>query len=464
MKKLLLLLLGITFLLRIEASTVPMDSLSDKQLLNAAKKYQHGIMCDPNPQKAAQIYRELSQKGNIKAMHRLGKMYLSGDGVKQDYQKAFRLINKAAKQGDASARCDLALMYQRGLGVRMNLRAAYTLYKMAADSGSAQGYYGAGYLLYKGHGVKQNYKKAVEYLEKSERLKHPGASFLLASYYANGYDGEPDFDKAREKYNRASRNGNSWTVDVTKHSLLDSIKKRQSRKGKWKHVREKVINEGGMRKVVNNLAPETLQGTLAGTVYTYDWSKKTIVDEEEVRLEIENYGDSIAMKYYTGDSLVTEYSPEYDGKRYFSKKDKTYQMEFPWVMTSSKFEKEKDVIFAEIRSYSRKTRSFRKPMLAVLHNIGTGNNIFDNSTFNIETANYRRGGLNIELRATGEQDLRVSVSSVSGLITKDLGIHHVLNGNTTIAVPATLGKGVYVVSVSNRSERHSKVITVRGHE
>lgn len=94
MKKLLLLLLGITFLLRIEASTVPMDSLSDKQLLNAAKKYQHGIMCDPNPQKAAQIYRELSQKGNIKAMHRLGKMYLSGDGVKQDYQRLSVLLTR----------------------------------------------------------------------------------------------------------------------------------------------------------------------------------------------------------------------------------------------------------------------------------------------------------------------------------------------------------------------------------
>ena len=102
-----------------------------------------------------------------------------------------------------------------------------------------------------------------------------------------------------------------------------------------------------MRQVVNNLNPEELQGEYIGTVYTYDWSKKVIVDEEDIRLEVENYGDSIAVKYYMGDSLVTEYSPEYDGKNYFSKKDKPYQKYFPWLLTSTKFEKVNNAIFAE---------------------------------------------------------------------------------------------------------------------
>jgi len=465
MKKLLLLIIGCTFALRVCAVTTPLDSLSDRQLLSTAKKYQHGIMCEPNPKKAARIYSVLAQRGNIKAMHRLGKMYLNGDGVQQDYKKAFRLINRAAKQGDVNARCDLALMYQRGLGVKMNLRAAYTLYKMAADSGSAQGCYGVGYLLYKGHGVKQDYKKAIEYLEKSEKKKHPGASFLLASYYANGYDGNPDFDKAEEEYSRASKNGNSWTVDVTKHNLLGKIKNRHSRKGMWKHVKEKKINEYGMRQVVNNLNPEELQGEYIGTVYTYDWSKKVIVDEEDIRLEVENYGDSIAMKYYIGDSLVTEYSPEFDGKRYFTKKDKAYQKHFSWLLTSTKFEKVNNAIFAEIRSYSRKTRSFRKPMLAVLNKTKSPEgNITNNSTFILETANYRSGDIHIGLCTTEDLNLKITVSSVSGQVTKDLGVHHAQEGKATLTVPAVLNKGIYVVSVSNRNERHSKVITVRGHE
>ena len=465
MKKLLLLILGCTFALRVCAVTTPLDSLSDRQLLSTAKKYQHGIMCEPNPKKAARIYSVLAQRGNIKAMHRLGKMYLNGDGVQQDYKKAFRLINRAAKQGDVNARCDLALMYQRGLGVKMNLRAAYTLYKMAADSGSAQGYYGVGYMLYKGYGVKQDYKKAIEYLKKSEKKNHPGASFLLASYYANGYDGNPDFEMAEEEYNRASRNGNSWTVDVTKHNLLGKIKNRQNRKGKWKHVKNKVINEDGMRQVVNNLNPEELQGEYIGTVYTYDWSKRIIEDEENIRLEVESFGDSIAMKYYIGDSLVTEYSPEFDGKRYFTKKDKAYQKHFSWLLTSTKFEKANNAIFAEIRSYSRKTRSFRKPMLAVLSKTKSseGNNI-NNSTFTLKTANYRSGDIHIGLCTSGDLDLKITVSSVSGQVTKDLGVHHAQQGKVTLTVPAVLNKGIYVVSVSNRNERHSKVITVRGHE
>ena len=465
MKRILLFILIGTFVLKICARTAPLDSLSDRQLLGAAKKYLYGIMCAPNPQKAARIYRVLAQRGNIKAMHRLGKMYLNGDGVQQDYKKAFHLINRAAKQGDTNARCELALMYQRGLGVKMNLRAAYTLYKMAADSGSAQGCYGVGYLLYKGHGVKQDYKKAIEYLKKSEKKRHPGASFLLASYYANGYDGNPDFDMAEEEYNRASRNGNSWTVDVTKHNLLGKIKNRHNRRGKWKHVKDKVINEDGMRRVVNNLNSEELKGEYCGTVYIYDWSKKTIVDEENIRMEVENYGDSIAMKYYIGDSLVTEYSPKFDGKRYFSKKDKAYQKGFSWLMTSTKFERVNDVYFAEINSYSRKTRSFRKPMLAVLSKIkdSEGNNII-NSTFRIETANYRNGNIHIGLDTTGNLDLKIAISSVSGQVAKDLGVYHAQEGKITLTVPTGLKKGIYVVSVSNGNERHSKVETVRDHD
>lgn len=220
-----------------------------------------------------------------------------------------------------------------------------------------------------------------------------------------------------------------------------------------------------MRQVVNNLNPEELQGEYSGTVYTYDWSKKTIVDEENIRLEVENHGDSIAMKYYMGDSLVTEYSPEFDGKRYFSNKDKAYQKHFSWLLTSTKFEKTNNTIFAEIRSYSRKTRSFRKPMLAVLSKTKSseGNNI-NNSTFTLKTANYRSGDIHIGLCTSGDLDLKITVSSVSGQVTKDLGVHHAQQGKVTLTVPAVLNKGIYVVSVSNRNERHSKVITVRGHE
>jgi hypothetical protein len=68
------------------------------------------------------------------------------------------------------------------------------------------------------------------------------------------------------------------------------------------------------------------------------------------------------------------------------------------------------------------------------------------------------------LCTSGDLDLKITVSSVSGQVTKDLGVHHAQEGKATLTVPAVLNKGIYVVSVSNRNERHSKVITVRGHE
>jgi predicted secreted protein len=67
--------------------------------------------------KALREWRPLAKQGNANAQYRLGKMFLAGEGVRQNDNKAFKWTRKAAEQGHYNAMYSLSLMYAAGMGV-----------------------------------------------------------------------------------------------------------------------------------------------------------------------------------------------------------------------------------------------------------------------------------------------------------------------------------------------------------
>ena len=442
---------------------------SDKQLFALARQYRYGMARDVNPEKAFRIYNHLAHKGNAKAMNELGKCYLNGDGVIKDYGKAFRIFQKASQLGNVNSKCHLAEMYMKGLNGVVNCKKAYMLYKEAADSGSAQGMYGAGYLLYKGLGVEQNYAEAVKLLEKGAAKKHPGCSMLLASYYANGYDQEQDLDKADKFYSKASRDGNSWTVDVTKKGVLDSISKRRSRKGTWKHVKNKVLASEAMPRLSSTIKAQDVTGRWKGTAYTYDWSRKVIVGEQNIVLDIDCVdNDSIHINYYVGDSLSTAYAPVLKNGTYLSKKLTDEQKDYSWTVTQTKFGMKGNNLLAEFKSLNIGNLSFRKPLLAVLSRENDVNILSRDSlnTFSIQNLKFSSGLLEMDIAASKDMEVNVSISSVYGTLQQALGRQRLTEGNNKLTFRAlSIQEGAAcIVNVSRKGERHSKTITVHSHE
>lgn len=444
------------------------SDIADKKLLALARQYQYGIMREVNPKKAVTIYYHLARRNNAKAINLLGKCYLNGDGVEKNTEIAQRLFSKAAKLGNVNAKCNLALIYQKGLNGKINYRKAYRLYKEAADAGSAQGMYGAGYLQYKGFGTEQNYAEAVKMLKKGAAKKHPGCDMLLASYYANGYDQEQDIDKAEKYYRNASRHGNSWTVDVTKRGLLDSIAKRRARKGSWKHVRNKELTEQGMPKLSSTMGTDGICGRWKGTAYTYDWSRKVILSEQDIMLDVECFDDSIHVNYYVGDSLSTAYSAIMRNTGFQSKKLTDEQKEYSWTVTNTKFGMKNGKLLAEFKAFNFENSSFRNPLFAVLSR--EGENIIASSdtisTFSIEHISCNTNHLSVNISALEEMDVDVKVASNYGMAEENLGKRHLIKGHNKLTFPAlSLEKAaVYIVNVSRKDERHSKTVTVRSHE
>ncbi len=439
---------------------------SDKKLLAMARQYRHGIIREANPKKAAGIYHYLAVKGNATATCELGKCYLNGDGVKKDTRLATALFRKAAKMGDIRAKCQLALIYQKGINGVANHRKAYALYKEAADSGSAQGLYGAGYMLYKGFGVKQSYAEAVKLLERGAEKRHPGCSMLLASYYANGYDRESDAEKAGYYWRKASRDGNSCTVDITKMDVADSIARRIERKGTWTHVRNKVLPDETMPEITSTLNASDIQGTWSGKAYSYDWSKKVIVGEHDMSMTIECTDDSVHIKCYTGDSLVTAYSPVLRNGKYRSRRLTDEQKEYSWTVTSTAFGMKGDCLLAELKALNLENMSLRKPLLAVLTQDGTCPAEHSPSTFTLNSVTYSSGQLALDITATMDMDVDITINSIYGTPTNFHNMQKLETGNNKITIPALLNSSdaASIVTVTHKDERHSKTITVGGHE
>jgi hypothetical protein len=76
-----------------------------------------------------------AEQGNAKAQYKLGNMYFSGVGVKQDYAEALRWFTKAAEQGHANAQNNLAEMYHKGRGVKQDDAEAVRWHTKAAEQG-----------------------------------------------------------------------------------------------------------------------------------------------------------------------------------------------------------------------------------------------------------------------------------------------------------------------------------------
>ena len=61
--------------------------------------YQSGRISDPDPQRAIHWYREAAQQGVAEAQYELGVMYEVGEGVTADFDTAQRWYGTAIRQG-----------------------------------------------------------------------------------------------------------------------------------------------------------------------------------------------------------------------------------------------------------------------------------------------------------------------------------------------------------------------------
>ncbi len=110
---------------------------------------------------------KMAKKGNAEAQFKVGEMYETGFGVKEDKIEATDWIKKAASQGHETA--DFKLLYWdiEKNGMNDTNRGKYEALKLKADEGNPQAQYYIGKMYSRGVGVKKNSDKAIGWLSKA---------------------------------------------------------------------------------------------------------------------------------------------------------------------------------------------------------------------------------------------------------------------------------------------------------
>ena len=113
---------------------------------------------------AFKLLMPAAQKGNPIAQHRIGVMYVMGQGVEEDFSEATRWFRKAAEQGQGESQFSMGLRYFEGQSVAQDDTEAARWFRLAAEQGVGMAASMLAEMYAKGRGVPQDLVEAYKWL------------------------------------------------------------------------------------------------------------------------------------------------------------------------------------------------------------------------------------------------------------------------------------------------------------
>ncbi len=146
-------------------------------LHDIGKIYRNGLLGESNISKADEYFAaalcgflEIEPKADRLrdyVQYRIGKMFALGYGTEQDYTKSFVWLGKSAASGNKFAQYSLGSLYFYGNGVEQNYAKAFEYYKLSADHDNAYACYETAKMLRDGVGATKNPEQAETYFQKA---------------------------------------------------------------------------------------------------------------------------------------------------------------------------------------------------------------------------------------------------------------------------------------------------------
>ncbi|MBO7147186.1 MAG: sel1 repeat family protein [Lentisphaeria bacterium] len=156
----------------------------------------------PDPAKAFTVFEKAVANGSQKAKIQIGKMYISGKGVKQDHALAVLYLKNAAESGDLESGRLLAELYIAGKTPLKNDAAAFRYFRRLADKNDVAALLRCGQMTLEGRGVDKNLQSAQFYLKKAAELGNSEAMYLYGTLLLEEKKNQPALEwirKAAEK-------------------------------------------------------------------------------------------------------------------------------------------------------------------------------------------------------------------------------------------------------------------------
>jgi TPR repeat protein len=136
--------------------------------------------------KALKLYQPLAEKGDIEAQNKIGMIYQSGLGIKQDLAESLKWYRMAADQGDINGLFMVGWAYDGGFGVAQDRAEAAKWYLKAANAGDWASQQALMQAYLSGGGVQKDYAEAY-YWSLVSRKTDPETTeaFFEKSFFAD---------------------------------------------------------------------------------------------------------------------------------------------------------------------------------------------------------------------------------------------------------------------------------------
>jgi TPR repeat protein len=168
---------------------------------------------------ATKVLEDQIAKGNPVALFTLGVRYESGVGCVADPQKAAQLCKRAADMGLAVAQLEFGSYALKGTGIQQNDAVGFKYVKMALDNGLTEATGVLGWLYLKGIGTQKDEQKGFELTQLAAKDGGANELFNLATCYAHGWGTKIDPELAIKYLRQAAEAGS----DLAKQAL-DALK------------------------------------------------------------------------------------------------------------------------------------------------------------------------------------------------------------------------------------------------
>jgi TPR repeat protein len=205
-------------------------------MMMMADGYATGYRVAYNPEKAEALWQLAAQKGNSKAMFRLGKRLLLN---REDKSEAISWITQAAKRGQTEATQQLIKFYRGDYGDKpqADKMVEWLQYSVAGENPPAEHLRFLADALSDGKGIEQDTVAALDLYERAAKLQDVDSLVKMGDAYKFGRGTKADAAKSYRFYRLAASEGNveAMTALIDNYlcgvgKLTDPIKAEQWRR------------------------------------------------------------------------------------------------------------------------------------------------------------------------------------------------------------------------------------------
>ncbi len=211
----------------VEDEPIAIEDTEPQEEVCSQKKYYHKwsneykaacniLYKERSPEKALAIFQAEADKGNILAIHDIGKMYRQGLLGKDNAENAdkffaealrkFQEIEPSAKKMQPYVQYRIGKMYNLGYGTEQNYSEAFNWFEKAALAGNKYAQYSLGSLYYYGSGTEQSFENAFMWYKRSADKGNAYACYETAKMLRDGKGADLDKGEA-ERYFKNAYNG-----------------------------------------------------------------------------------------------------------------------------------------------------------------------------------------------------------------------------------------------------------------